>query len=515
MLARHRRRGNPRGFTLVEMMVAMVLTLLMVWAIAEFYARVGESVKDGRAMIEQRSSLRSATQRLIDDLKLITVVPAPPINDAVSAGYTVGGAGYLEIVEGGCSDADPDGNFLIDTDGDGEPDLAEDGTANGVPDFNDNTLSSNFLGDIDDYWAATIRSQNEPFTAQVVTLNLSTGIMSGTGAGTSNLAEVAWWTSFKDDPLLTGSLGAWEPAEPRALHRRLLLIRPEVNLTHSGDTDYSGPYYFRLPAASPLGADYYSVMQFCDVSVRPLGTINGYVYYFANSLSDLTRREYRFMHVQGGATAFPNALDLLPNNGGNSALARGNVVNDFSQYRWILGGTRRGEDVILSNLLAFDVRVFDATAVLRANNTAGASATATLQPGDPGYALAITNNHPIAGYGAYVDLWYRRYTPVAFPATYFSDAPQARSGLGAFGVYCTWAASYERDGLDQDSSGTPDQGTDGLDSDTFNGVDDKGEQETLPPYTTRLRGLEVKVRNYDPGTRQVSQGTVGADFIPE
>lgn len=525
MLARHRRRGNSRGFTLVEMMVAMVLTLLMVWAIAEFYARVGESVKDGRAMIEQRSSLRSATQRLIEDLKLFTVVPAPPVDDAVTASYTVGGLGYLEIVEGDGSDFDPAGLGIdvLPAGGNGIPDILEDiNPANGVPDFNDRTLSPNLLGDIDDYIGGTIRTQNEPFTAQVVTLDLSTGIMSGTSTGTSNLAEVAWWTSFKDDPILTGSLGAWEPAEGRALHRRLLLIRPEVNLTHAGDTDYSGPYYFRIPTASPLGADYYSVMQFCDVSVRPIATINNYVYYFANSLSDLTRRENRFMHQQpGNALGFPNALDLQPGIGGNSTLARGHVANDFSQYRWVLGGTRRGEDVILSNALAFDVRVFDANAVLRANTLAAANATGTLQPGDVGYSLAVTNNNPIAGYGAYVDLRYQRYMSPAVPATNFSQNPQARSGLGASGVYCTWAASYERDGYDQDSDGTIDEGSDGLDNDGANGVDDKspligaGENETVPPYSTRLRGLEIKVRNYDPGTRQVSQGTVGADFIPE
>jgi hypothetical protein len=60
-----------------------------------------------------------------------------------------------------------------------------------------------------------------------------------------------------------------------------------------------------------------------------------------------------------------------------------------------------------------------------------------------------------------------------------------------------------------------DEGTDGLDNDGVNGVDDRGERETSPPYPVRLRGLEVKIRTYEPGTRQVQQGTVSSDFIPE
>jgi hypothetical protein len=70
------------------------------------------------------------------------------------------------------------------------------------------------------------------------------------------------------------------------------------------------------------------------------------------------------------------------------------------------------------------------------------------------------------------------------------------------------------DGVDQDRWRTR-QGTNGLDDDAFNGVDDKGEQESRLPYPFPLRGLEVKVRTYEPGTRQVQQGTVSSDFIPE
>jgi hypothetical protein len=242
---------------------------------------------------------------------------------------------------------------------------------------------------------------------------------------------------------------------------------------------------------------------------------NGYIYFMANSLADLTRRENRFLHVPGAA-AFPNPLDLNPNKGGDSSQPRStSPINDFSQFRWVLGGARRGEDVILSNVLAFDVRVFDPQAALRGNNSVAASVTGTLQPGDAGYNTAVANNHPVAGAGAYVDLDYSRYVAVPATSSLFSG-PGLQTGLIA--TYDTWAASYERDGLNQDAAtgnAINDQGTDGLDNDSANGVDDRGEHETSPPYPFHLRGLEVKVRTYEPGTRQVQQGTVASDFIPE
>src|SRR5688500_11249123 len=155
MLARPRdqRRRMLRGFTLVEMLVAMVLTLIMVWAIAEFYARVGEAVKDGRAMIEMRSSMRTTTQQLKADLDLVTVVPAPPINDSTGPGFAVEGQGYLEYFEGLCSDADPEGNGVdvYPAGGNGIPDIADDivpaSAPNGIPDFIELNGAPGLLGD--------------------------------------------------------------------------------------------------------------------------------------------------------------------------------------------------------------------------------------------------------------------------------------------------------------------------------------------------------------------------------
>jgi hypothetical protein len=46
-------------------------------------------------------------------------------------------------------------------------------------------------------------------------------------------------------------------------------------------------------------------------------------------------------------------------------------------------------------------------------------------------------------------------------------------------------------------------------------VDDVGERETVPPYSQPLRGLRVRIRMYEPSTRQIRQATVETDFLRE
>jgi hypothetical protein len=502
------------GFTIVEMMIAMALTLIMVYAIAEFYAYVGETVKDGRARIEMSGSLRTATQRLKADFDLLTVKVTPPVDDATASGY-------LCLSEGPANDASPL-TGIIDADTTGGPDIGQDSNNNGIADYLETYDISNLLGDMDDVFAFTIRNEEDPFVAPVATVNLNTGEPAGTAMQSSTLAEVCWWTSFTDNPTFA-TAGSWDLGEVKSLHRRLLLVRPDVNQVHPGDSNYSGPYYIRWPGNNVQQA-YYELMQVSDVSVHPFQASNGYVYFMANSLADLTRRENRFMNVSPGqATGFPNTLDLNPRFAGDPTANPWDAVNAGSLYRWMLNGARRGEDVVLANILAFDVRVFDPTAVLLSDNTNLANAGVTLQPGDPGYGTAISNSYAAVGAGAYVDLDYARYVLPLPTASWFSTAPQAKSllNVGTNVIYDTWAKSYERDGLNQDGDALTDEGTDGLDNDGQNGVDDvgpgpvAGENETLPPYSFPLRGIEIRVRVYEPGTRQAQQATVNADFVAE
>ncbi|MCE9528730.1 MAG: prepilin-type N-terminal cleavage/methylation domain-containing protein [Planctomycetales bacterium] len=523
-----------RGFTLVELLIAMTLTLMLVYAIAQFYAFVGETVRDGRAQIEMGGQLRAASQRLQQDFAELTV----RVGGRIDAGQ---GMGCLEIWEGIWSDADPVASLAVS---------AATGVPNGIVDVNSDAKPDGaMLGDLDDILVMTIRSQGEPFVGRW--WNPVQGIYQ---IMQSNLAEVTWFTTFKD----TNGNGSWDwdsngngvidptdAPEPRYLVRRQLLVRPDLAVSWPG-----------APNALPAGQ---SIFHHNDVSCHL--TPNGFV---ANSLSDLSQRENRFAHInlfnlnQNGLYAaqgnMPNAMQI------NVALT-GNVQGSSSFYS--LDGIQQfiGEDRMLSNVLGFDIRVYDPYAVLRADNTdydgqqtngtTNDDALGVLAPGDPGYAWATANTAQM-GSGAYVDLWYNRAyqnIPAARQNSAYSWAPNANSfSNGA--SWDTWTTAYEKDGIDQYSDSLIDRMVNGLDDDNQNGVDDPGEAETRPPYpvwigdngvdddlqngvddpgeksyvnadgsrrpsASILRGIEVRIRMYEPGTRQTRQATVATDFIPE
>ena len=88
-------------------------------------------------------------------------------------------------------------------------------------------------------------------------------------------------------------------------------------------------------------------------------------------------------------------------------------------------------------------------------------------------------------------------------------------------TYDTWSVHYEFNGVNEDNDRLTDEGTDGLDDDgtpppTNNNdlIDDSLEAETSAPYPVPLRGLEVRIRCYEPSSRQVRQITVRHTFVP-
>jgi hypothetical protein len=226
-------------------------------------------------------------------------------------------------------------------------------------------------------------------------------------------------------------------------------------------------------------------------------------------------------------------------------------------------GIHLGEDVMLPNLLACDVRAFDPLALLAAHtgedgqwgdasvdddNAGGTDDIGeagwpgtddeVVGPGDRGYgaggnvAISASLNILPVGRGAYVDLNFHnkygidRYTPNPsglFP--HFGNGNAVRSQLAGAstspdfrsGTYDSWPFDYEIDGIDTDRDNPTriDEGTDGLDSDGANGVDDEGERETAAPFSHPLRGVQVWVRVIDPDTRQIIQTSVSASFVPE
>lgn len=471
------------GFTLIEMMIAMALTLVLVYALAEFFSIVGDSVRDSRATVEMSGQLRAVALRLHQDLQWRTA-EAVPWSDQLRA------PGYIEYQEGPASDLDPENNG-IDANGNGTNDQIEDLDGNRVPDIVQGTFDANsdgnpdpavtnLLGDGDDFLALTIEARGDDFQGRV-----------NGATQRSRFAEVVWFSGYQD---LDGSNG-WTPEEPRVLIRRQLLIIPSLGTIASNLTYADAERYF----------------QNYDLSMRIVQSAPGQYNLIANSLSDLSRREHRYGHNPG----FPGALRItLPAEAPSTADASTTyVLGDFSSSG---GSDNRGEDVMISNLLAFDLRAFSPSVPVHADATANAAEA--LLPGDPGYQVARGTNQIAAG--GYVDLNYNRYLSGAaiVNATnvdLFAGGPNTYSGLTT-PAYDTWALSYELDPAI--GNGAAFNGIDDPDRDTgmLNTViDDYGERRTRPPYNAPLRGLRARVRIYDPGSRIVRQVTVDSDFIAE
>jgi prepilin-type N-terminal cleavage/methylation domain-containing protein len=562
---------SRRAFTLVEMMVATAVSLILILGMVEAFRVIGEAVADGRATLTMSGQIRTITNRLQNDL---TSVTAPARAWALEGA----GLGYTEIGEGPATDSfnfGPDGQpGIAGTDDDGNGTI-DDFSELGWPgsDDEDSLTSRSMLGDYDDYVAFTVRSREGQFTGRVrhPGWDLGWGVAGVDDDGKngiddvgefawpgsdditevrSNEAEIIWWTELDD----ANQNGRWDldPLETFTLRRRILLVRPDLNM-HPGPDGRWGIAgkddnlnnviddvgEFGAPGSDDLRQLYISAgslssfLEVNDISVHQ----NAIGLYVANSMADLTLRHNRVGHIPL-ATNFPNYAGYHPGLDGGWGVAGndddGNGVTDdllemgrgddlalFPRYN----GIRLGDDIMLSHVLAFDVKVYDPGAQVRLcdpdPNDVGDEET--LVPGDPAYSLGF----PVVGKGAFVDLFYGRIRAMGNGVTsLFSGPPHPKSKLNRitpYATYDTWSVQYEADGLNQDLDAFTDEGTNGLDNPDPTlppnlqnpAVDDVSERETSPPYPFPLRGIQITVRVLDPDSRQVRQITVVNDFTPE
>jgi prepilin-type N-terminal cleavage/methylation domain-containing protein len=484
---------NRFGMTLIELMVAMTISLIMIYAMLRFFGDLMSSVADGRAAIEMSGQLRGAAHRLQSDLRGVTAPMRPWISPSA-------GVGYFEYIENAGHDSNPFGPAV---------DL------NNPVDYSLATHGGTF-GDFDDVLAFTTRSHGKPFIGQLD--------IDGSGASPpvpieSHFAEVFWWASRQ--------LNALDEAEPQvlrpgqvSLRRRALLIRPDVQIGNNPPGLIA-----EVPRANLRNfvREFYNTN---DISVRfEIDSANDRVRIWANSLASLTKRENRTAHAPifwadpqplNPVDQFPFMMHDVWTNDGIFIRPRPDD-NRMTLATLTHFGLKEGEDVILANVAAFDVKAYDPFAPVRIHP----GTVETVVPGDPGFNAGGA----VVSAGAFVDLWFGRHTPSVPPAPgmqppYFRDPP-SRAALPRadttwpYGIYDTWSFHYEHDGFDQDGILGPDQGTNGRDSNNTNGVDDLSERETAPPYPVPLRGIQVTIRMIEPDSRQVRQFSVVSDFTPD
>jgi len=475
------KRAAKRGLTLVEIMIALTMTLIVLGAMMSAFRYASEKMQEGRGVMEMANRLRSAEELLRNDLANLTLDPRV-YTEATSPN------GFLEIIEGANNDS----------------------TINTVI-----GATASYLGDFDDTIGMTVRSaEGRRFR----------GVLTGTVIE-STLAEVWYFTTLND--LETGGIEfTGDPAfdvdieDSVRLHRRALLIRPDLNSATTGE----------ITTVSTL-AEAAVFVRDNDISVRvvealpPSGT--GVQYrIIANTLADLAIRKNRFAHTGDPlSTAIPPAHNF-PNLFNTDVL-----VDSLLKFG--------GEDILLTDVAGFDVRVYSP------NATVGYSANGILvQPGDLQYETvgflpavpapptpipaAILENRA----GAFVDLGYGfRADGTAIVGVDPTVEWFAGLGLGNIPgnptllprVYDTWSPSYEQDGIDQDGVAGIDQGTNGLDDGGLVAPDDGGsaapdddlERETRPPYPDPIRGIQISTRLIEKTTQQVFQSSVIQSYVPE
>lgn len=357
----------------------MTIALMVMAGIAQLFGIFGRGLSGSQATVDLSAKARAASWQLRKDLAGLTcdVVPwvAPEAN-----------AGYFEYIEGARKDLD---------------------AANGTPDIE---------ADTDDVLLFTTRSIGDPFVGTV--------IVSGTPRGTAEAeyAEVAWFCRPAPDQPVPG-------LRMNNLFRRQLLVSAAPGAgAFSSAARISG---------TNIDAEPWSIR-------KVTGTSGAFSY--ANSLGDLTKRPHRFMHhwpnavfangdhrmLTGTSTQLPSALEGLTfepvvskNDDGDS-----DGADEDGE-----AGPRTGEDVVLTNVIAFDVRAFEPKVADYLDLGGGGSGTLALPP------------NPAAGLT----------TP----------------------TYDTWDTQSPKP----------------------------------PPYPVPLRGIEVRIRCYEPTSKQIRQITVRHTFV--
>ena len=231
-----------RGLTIVELMIAITLTIVITSLMVRAFQSASEEMSLGRAEMEMHEQLRPVVERLREDLKNATCQPRMRES-------TEKYAGYFEVVEGLAKDYE-----LADT-------------------------PASFMGDYDDVLALTVRSEGQPFRGR---WDHDNDPLTAPLILESYYAEVVWWVNFVDvDTRATAELLSLHGtgihfADQFHLYRRVLLIRPDLTTTETNLATF---------------------LQNNDISTRSTGTALE-----MNSIEDLVKRENRFAH---NTTAFP------------------------------------------------------------------------------------------------------------------------------------------------------------------------------------------------------------------
>lgn len=444
-------QSDRPAFSLTELLIASAISLVVMGAIAQLFSLFSRSFSQSQATVDLSGRLRTAAWQLRQDLNGVTV-------DLVPWAQPESNSGYFELLEG------PDNDSFLTNFSTGAV----------------TSTAASLTADTDDALLFTTRSAAGPFVGQFGSTSIE-----------APCAEVAWFCREAGTQPYAGTT-------VYNLYRRQLLVAGYVGV---------GPFAVgnRANASAMVGTSALGTRAtpLYDLSLRLDG---GSV--IPNTLGDVTKRENRSF-LAGTSTvrsgSFP--YQVLTGTTGHLPIE---ATFDNTDRVW--------DDVILTNVIAFDVRVFDPQA--RHQTTFNPS----LIPGDPMY---VTGSD-VGASGAYVDLGWGSSTPVTrspvsiaatFPpagiTAFQSDGVLVSSTNGVLPVatYDTWSLHYEYNGENEDNDSLTDEGTNNADDNGDSLPDNTPESETSPPYPVPLKGIEVRIRCFEPTSKQVRQVTIRHTFI--
>ena len=522
------------GLTIIELLISTTISLAVMAATVALFGVVADKINNGRALLETNDRMRSVTTRLSADLDGVTV-------DALPWGRPESASGYLELIKGVARDYFPNNGIPTYSNPGYAGNYGPEGPLPQQPNPNEEWDANYLLGYTMDVLFLTTRSKDLPFVGRYL------DPVSGQAKQIeSQVAEVVWFMY----PTTNGSGNVTSPPT-YTLYRRQLLVRPD------------------LPAITPPAVSSQQPLNhfayFCenyDISAHLAQNPNDpdNPIYVPNNLADLAYRENRFAHgspnnpVNAIGRSYPNypylvqAPGPIPNFSEwvNSQLVNFPVTNPTIpslQPFWPPppspaspagsppGDPRYGDDVMLTNVLSFDIKVWDPLAEVRVNNNT--PQPTPLVPSDPGWAGGQSSVPPLLG--CYVDLNYAGTANIPYPSYFCGPyygaglksglAPTANSpvyagmlaqnrGVPDYATYDTWSAGYKL-GFTGGSMASVPAGINGFDNDGANGVDDPNELQTSPPYPVPLRGMQIHIRVYEPSSRQVREVTVAESFLPD
>ncbi len=255
---------NRSAFTLVELLIAMTITLLLMAALAKSFGVIGNSIKEGRSQVSLSSKLRGISFRIRTDLRSRTADVTPPLSSSAGSGYFMYYEGPLTEHTMGMFGAEATrtlaGGTII-----GESDPA---FFNAAPEKSATYRRHGRVGDFDDYIAFTAEASGDQwFTGKVPAYLIddsvdedSSGVLEANNSNgineielamepqmiRSKFAEIIMWASPEWDidpntnllqvathanggmPLYKDSNNDLVP-DRIVLHQRTLLIRPDLN----------------------------------------------------------------------------------------------------------------------------------------------------------------------------------------------------------------------------------------------------------------------------------------------